>query len=252
LRIYTKKADIFFKNTRINNGVKERCCTKCNIWKPETEEYYYMSNKKKPEKGFHAECKECTKKRSLNNRNKNINRARKSWQDWYRADNNKIKIKEYNKEYYEENPERKLNTSKEFRKNNPDKVAIYNKNRNEHKKHEITKKEWITCKNYFSNCCAYCGLSITEHYRMYDGKPQKIDLHKEHMIHDGKNDLSNCIPSCQECNSEKNVFSFDTWYNKDNPKYTEERYNKIINWITKDYKKYIEVKQNKRDKTEAS
>jgi len=43
-------------NTRINDeGIKEKQCTKCGEWFPETTEYFYMRNKSKPEKGYKSE-----------------------------------------------------------------------------------------------------------------------------------------------------------------------------------------------------
>ena len=61
---YTKKSPKFFKNIREINGFKERRCTQCKEWFPETTEYFYMRNKSKPEKGFNPECKKCSSKRS--------------------------------------------------------------------------------------------------------------------------------------------------------------------------------------------
>jgi len=113
------------------------------------------------------------------------------------------------------------------------------KNR-QHKNHNITKGEWESCKKYFDYKCAYCGFPIEDHYRIYAGKLQKIDLHKEHVDHEGSSDLSNCVPSCKTCNDFKHKFELDEWYNKYNINYTKERYDKIIKWITEDYEQYIE------------
>ncbi len=44
------------------------------------------------------------------------------------------------------------------------------------KKHRLSKQEWKSCKEYFNNECAYCGLPIEEHFRKYAGKLQKIDF----------------------------------------------------------------------------
>jgi len=60
------------------------------------------------------------------------------------------------------------------------------------------------------------------------------DLHKEHIDDNGKDDLSNCIPSCKSCNSSKWKFDFEDWYKKQKF-FTEERYNKIIKWLKEDY-----------------
>jgi len=87
--------------------------------------------------------------------------------------------------------------------------------------------------------CCYCGLHVDNHYRKFKNKLQKLDLHKEHADNNGSNDLSNCIPSCLICNSQKWEFPLDVWYNENNPNFTQERYDKILNWLDKDYKKII-------------
>ena len=69
------------------------------------------------------------------------------------------------------------------------------------------------------------------------------DFHKEHVVDEGKNDLRNCIPSCNKCNSQKNTNSLNNWYNITNPNYTYERYCKIYQWIRYDHKKYIMPKR---------
>ena len=220
----------------IINGEIYRLCSKCKEWKHEEEEFYYNTNSQ----NYSGECKECARKRSLNTRNKNIERARSSWRKWYRKDDNRERIKQYNKEYYEADPQRKLEIAKEFRQNNPDIINAYCKNRR-NKNHNISKKEWIACKTYFDFKCAYCGLTEKENYKLYN-----CQLHKEHVVFDGENDLSNCVPSCQECNSEKNIFSLETWYNDNNPKYSQEGYNRIQKWITEDHKKYIVEKKQRK------
>lgn len=112
-----------------------------------------------------------------------------------------------------------------------------------HRHHEITDKEWISCKDYFKDkdgdwCCAYCNLKIQNHWVTFKGKLINSDLHKEHRDDKGANDIRNCIPSCRDCNSNKWSWEFEKWYRKQEF-FTEERYNKIIKWCTEDYKLYI-------------
>ncbi|MCM3387283.1 HNH endonuclease [Ureibacillus chungkukjangi] len=130
-----------------------------------------------------------------------------------------------------------------WQQNNKDKIRGYNKYREQNKKHDINKEEWKACKEYFDNSCAYCGLHHDHHYRMWSGELKKMDLHKEHVDHNGSNNLSNCVPACQSCNSSKYNFELHDWYNKDNPDFTQEKFDKIHKWLETDYKKYIMNKQ---------
>jgi hypothetical protein len=81
---------------------------------------------------------------------------------------------------------------------------------------------------------------------MRKGKLVLMDLHKEHVIHNGRKDLKNCVPSCQSCNDKKWKFTLNEWYNKDNPVYAYERYHKIYVWLRYDYKKYIQKRKPKQ------
>ncbi len=104
------------------------------------------------------------------------------------------------------------------------------------KTHDISEQEWISCKDYFNYECAYCSMSEEEHKILHNQQ-----LHKEHAVDEGANDLSNCIPACKICNSTKNNRDFDEWYTKSNSIYSEDRFNKIIKWLTEDYKLYIKI-----------
>lgn len=118
-----------------------------------------------------------------------------------------------------------------YRKNNPDKFKIYS---GRHKDHDINKHEWDSCKQYFNYECAYCGMAEQEAKERYNNF-----LHKEHVDCNGNSDLSNCVPACKQCNSEKHTFELDDWYREENDKYSIDRYNKIIKWLQSDHKNYI-------------
>ena len=211
-------------------------CNCCDNWFPCNEDYFYKV--KNNTDGLRPDCKECTKKKS------------KQWQEnnqeryyGYISERNSKRGKEYyylvNKPWNEKNKDRKLKTQREWQKNNPEKLRYYGHVRTQTKKHKIKKSEWFSCKEYFNNSCAYCGLHKDNHYRLWKGELKQFDLHKEHVDDKGANDLSNCVPSCQSCNSSKHDFKLEYWYNEENPNYTEERMNKIIKWLDEDYKKYI-------------
>ncbi|MBN3352111.1 HNH endonuclease [Clostridium botulinum] len=121
----------------------------------------------------------------------------------------------------------------EWQQNNKDKIKQYSEVRS-NKNHTITSKEWNICKEYFNNSCAYCGMTEKEHREIFNQ-----DLHKEHVECEGANDLSNCVPACRSCNSSKNIFQLTEWYNKNNPKFNQEKLDVINKWLSEDYKKII-------------
>lgn len=202
-----------------------KICSDCGKEKPLSE--FYTQNKHSKKRGnwlyYNPECKECTLKRT------------RKW----RADNPKRFLK-YNTEYtlkHRTSPEGKAyrrdqvrkwrmkGKQKEYQRNNPDKVKKYNKTRR-HKNHNITSEEWTKCKDFFGNACAYCGMTENEHRERYNQ-----DLHKEHVEHNGANDITNCVPSCKSCNSQKWEYELDDWYNESNPAYSISRYKKIVEWL---------------------
>lgn len=227
----------------LNNNNKQ--CTTCKRWFPATTEYFYMRNKKKPEKGLNSECNECAREKARQYARENKERKAVWFAKWYR-ENKEAKLAS-NRQWYKDNLERWLEFYNEYKQLDyvKEKLKQYNNNRRE-KNHNINAEEWQACKDYFDNCCAYCGFPIEDHKIRRKGEFINIDLHKEHVILDGKNDLRNCVPSCQQCNSEKSIHSLNNWYNPDNPKYTYERYHKIYMWLRYDHKKYIQKKKPKQ------
>lgn len=123
-----------------------------------------------------------------------------------------------------------------WQKDNPDKIKEYNAKRSD-RNHNINQQEWDDCRIYFNFRCAYCDKTWEQ-----NKKESKKDLHKEHVIHNGLNDLSNCVPSCQGCNSRKWEFSFEEWYDEDNIHFSMVRKEKILKWINKDYKDSLKNK----------
>ena len=239
----TKKSPKFFENIREVNGVKEKRCTICKEWHPETKDYYFMRNKSKPEKGFCSECKECSRERTRLKIAENPERHRKRSKDF--RDRHADRYIAVLRQWRKDNPERKQEYQDKYYQENPDKLKRYQENR-QHKNHNITKSEWENCKKYFDYKCAYCGLPLSEHYYTRKGITKLGDFHKEHVDHEGDNNLSNCIPSCGSCNDRKWKHPFDEWYNENNENFTQERYDKILKWLLEDYKLYIEPPKPKR------
>lgn len=220
------------------NGIKQKRCTKCGEWLDETSGNFYMVNKSKPEKGYVSACKKCSIKdgqgyvqRHYEDHIKYVHKRYSEFKDvdlkrkqeWYQ--NNKDKCLEYAQRYFE---------------NNKEKFLLYNKQRN-HKNHRITKCEWKSCLKYFNNQCAYCGLSASEHFVKIKGNMILQSLHKEHVDHEGLNDLSNCVPACKSCNDRKWLFTMEEWY-REQDYFDETRLTKIYKWCCEDYEQYIENK----------
>lgn len=131
---------------------------------------------------------------------------------------NKLKDKSYFKNYYHDHLEN-------FKK--------YRIKKEMYKKHNISKQEWSDCKSYFNNQCAYCGMNEEKHKALFNGQ-----LHKEHVLNNGSNELDNCVPACKTCNCSKYDYDIDEWYSSENPIFNEDRYKKILKWLSKDYKIY--------------
>lgn len=234
-----RKQQKYNKEHKEIDGVKYKLCNQHHIYFPDespwisaTIEYFY-DNKTNTIDHLHPECKKCSIQKA---RIYQINHLEESYasHEKYRKT---VKYQKWNRKHKEENEEFLI----EYRKTDKFKQSMKRNYefRKLHKQHDISKEEWETCKQYFNYKCAYCGLPIEEHYRIYAGNPQKIDFHKDHYDNEGVNDLSNCIPSCGRCNGSKKGKRFEDWYPELSGAFSEERLDKIIKWITEDYKLYI-------------
>lgn len=203
---------------------------KCKICNHEFEanlENFYKNSKNKD--GLHSYCKECMKKKSKKWMKDNDERYREKMHEravrrWERPEN-----KEYQREWSK--VQRENGYLKDWQENNKEKLAEYREVREMNKKHEISNDEWNACKEYFNHECAYCGIDEDKSIELYGQQ-----FHKEHVDHDGKNDISNCVPSCKSCNSKKWKYKFEDWYSQSNNIYDEGRLIKILKWLNGDYK----------------
>lgn len=234
------------ENHREIEGILEKKCSIHSIYCPEDEspwfpcttEYYYKSNMNSID-GLHTWCKECSRKKALEQK---INKPEYYKQkDKERYDRDKDYRKKLNQKFNLLNPGRKNEIREAYIKKHPEKQTEY-RLRREPKNHKISKKEWNDCQKYFDYKCAYCGLPLTEHWVTYKGIIKLGNFHKEHNNDKGANDLSNCVPSCESCNCKKWSFDFEEWY-RSYPHFSQERYNKIIKWLSEDYKQYIVEKK---------
>ena len=218
--------------------LETKVCNYCCEEKPLSE--FYSQNRYSKKRGnytyYNTRCKGCEITLAWQNLLDNWERGKRQREEYEKRQGIERTL---NKRKNAER-QRLAGKQKQWQIDNPDKLSQYNQKR-KHKNHKVSKSEWIACKEYFNNSCAYCGLSIEEHFRNYAGKPQKIDLHKEHADHEGSSGLDNCIPSCQSCNDKKWKFKLEEWYNEDNPIFSQERLDKIHKWLDEDYKKYLTI-----------
>lgn len=221
-------------NTKIIDGIEYKRCTKHyhyypneNEWLPATDEFFYRNNANSKLQPY---CRECAKKKYLDWKHNNPKKNKRLYDKWNHSEKGRAYRLRNNKNYRDRGGQR------EWARKHPDRIKFY---ANKKHKHTITNKEWEQCKKYFTHRCAYCGLKIEDHYITRRGITKLGDFHKEHVVDCGKDTLGNCIPSCGQCNSEKNDKSLNNWYNINNPKYSYERYHQIYLWIRYDYKKYI-------------
>lgn len=214
------------------NGIVCKQCNRCEAWFPCTDEYFYKTNSTGGD-GLFNYCKVCHKKKSTEYNREHPEMRKESNKKNHAKPHVKAKQKISNYKRL------KSGKCKEWQQNNPEKLKQYHE-RYSNKKHKINKKEWESCKEYFNNTCAYCGLPIEEHYNKFNGELRLTDFHREHVNCNGSDDLSNCVPSCKECNTQKHTDSLEQWYNEKNLKFNQERLDKIHNWINEDYKLYMQ------------
>ena len=230
-RKFRKRSEIIFPNEYKD---KSKVCIDCNIEKS-YEEFYFQEKIDKDGNTtyyFYTMCIKCNIKRAYKRNQEHI----EEHMEVVRKNNKKPHIILSKRAFAKK--QRESGYYAEYQKDNPEKFKIYNENR-QHKNHTITKSEWEACKKYFNYTCAYCGLSLSEHYYTRKGITKLGDFHKEHVDHEGKNDLSNCVCSCGSCNDKKWKFYFEDWYNEKNTVFSQERHDKILLWLSNDYKQHI-------------
>lgn len=174
---------------------------------------------------YHPYCKSCSVEKAYKWKEENPEKFKNIIRKYENKSERKEKAKERSKASLENGYYKKWQTD------NKDKTKQYNQQRWSNKKHNISEKEWKQCKEYFDYKCAYCGMNEEDHRAIH-----KQQLHKEHVIHEGRNDIKNCVPSCKSCNSSKHTAALNEWYNDTNPVYTKERYLKIYQWLRWDCK----------------
>lgn len=191
----------------------------------------FYINKSNGVDGYNPYCKTCTKQKS--------SKWVKEHAEVHRAYKRTERAKQVCRPTKRKNDQKYRNgeTYQKWHESNKSKLKEYREKR-KHKKHDISETEWMECKIYFHNCCAYCGLPESEHYKRWKKEYRKSDLHKEHVDDNGANDLSNCVPACLNCNSSKWNHDFETWYRKQSF-FSKEKLIRIQRWLDCDHKLHL-------------
>jgi len=225
------------KRHKIIDGIEYKQCTKCEQWFPMNLDNFYEWEQGND--NLSSRCKSCSIKdvqTRFFNTDSEVRRVRRK--NTYHTNK---KDKECSKKH--SNIRREKGKHAEWLKTEAGKASSKKSTeKRKLKEHYISEKEWRDCKKYFNNECAFCGLPIEKYFKKYRGVMVNQDLQKDHVDDEGSNGLCNCIPSCGFCNSSKHTATFDEWYNENNPRYSEEKYKKIMKWLDEDYKQFAEEK----------
>ena len=220
----------YWLRRRLTNDKIEKQCSRCNKWFEKSTENFFLLNKSYPERGYHGECKKCSSIRTKITQKKNPN-IKQIKHDRY--EKFKVNHEYVYRNYYEEHKNERSEYGKGWRQRNPEKCRWYT---SLHRIHDITPSEERLLLEVFDYKCAYCGMPLEEHKKIYKQK-----LHNDHVDEDGYNDLRNDVPACKRCNTSKHESELEDWYFKQKF-FDKNKYNKIIWWITEGYKDYIEEK----------
>lgn len=244
-RAEQRRTDKWNREHKLIDGIDHKICSRCDEYKVATENHFYK-NKANSTDGLSPNCKVCSRKASNNYRIEN-DEWYKTYQKQWREENKEYK-NDLDRQWYQENKDYRREYLGGWQTEHPEKLRIYSADRKANKEHKISKREWEKCKEFFNDSCAYCGTHISEHYNYYKSELKWSDFHREHVNHEGANDLSNCVPSCKSCNNSKWVKSLEKWY-MTSKNFSDERLNKITEWLSHEYKKYIEPPKPKRKYT---
>lgn len=205
----------------------ERKCSSCGIIKELNEINYPRKNTGR--KGFDSQCKECKREYDKKRYQKNKEKVSQEKAIYYQK--NKDKIQKRQLEYYHSNPEKCRESEKNWRKNNPTRRRMScasSRTKKFDAETSLSENEWLSIKARFNNCCAYCGISESDHLKEYGEL-----LHQEHVIplvEQGPYCLGNILPSCRSCNSSKANHDFFEWYPKSKG-YSRFRERKILQYL---------------------
>lgn len=148
-------------------------------------------------------------------------KAKAEYLKQYQKENKEV-LTEYIKLYYLKHKEAIAENVKKHKHENRELYNILSQKREakiRNLAHTLTLSQWDTIKQYFNNCCAYCG--------------KEGSLHQEHFLalsKGGEYTHNNIVPACVHCNSGKSGRDFFVWYPKQKY-YSKAREQKILNFL---------------------
>lgn len=232
-RLEERRKQKYSNTHKIINGVDFKFCnlhykyfSDEEPYFPSTTEYFYVNNTSKVD-GLYPHCHRCGSQKAI-----------QQWKDdplKHREAHKRYEKTSKFKKWMRKNQEDMKEYRKDYRKTNKEKMKYYNE---QHRNHDITENEWRNVQNYFEYICAYCGKTLED-----QKKQNKEQFHKEHVEHDGYNDVRNCVCACTNCNSTKRKRKIQELFESgDIENFTQDKYDKIMLWCKEDYKQYIEDK----------
>lgn len=228
-----RRQDKYNKTHKMINNIDHKLCNKHHIyfpeedpWLPSTNEFFYHNNKNSID-FLNPECKKCSVSKATIWIKENPELFKQSYKRYMKTDSWKA--------YKIENNKKTKDIMSKWRKDNPDLCKIYAE---QHRSHDITDKEWKLCQEVFQFKCAYCDKTLEQQYQQNNEQ-----FHKEHVEHEGYNDIRNCVPACTQCNSKKRQKTINELYENNEIKaFTKDKYDFIMWWCTDGFQKYIEYK----------
>jgi len=219
-------------------------CASCDTIKSH-DEFYKDKSKKDGRASF---CSECSKAKSKRRYRVNRDLVREQGKQ-YRA-THKEQIQEYKRQWYQSNIEHVSEKNRHWRRNNKERASenhcSWRKRNRQHlreywqtwkelnwekwssyqKKYkmnhphivlngtnkrraligqftETTKQEWLSLMNEYNWRCFYCDKTLT-------GKIRSVD-HIIPISRNGRHHISNLMPCCRRCNSEKQSIIYPVW-----------------------------------------
>lgn len=179
----------------------EKKCTVCKEIKPISK--FYKDSMRRD--GYYTKCKACHAKVVKNWQKSNVAKFKEINKNWKHA-HKKLradKAREWARGHRNESRarakksrERHLETSRNWRMNNKDKLRIYAQSRRARiagNGGELTQEEWDAILDFYGHKCLCCGR---------DDVKLTID-HVIPIFHGGKHSADNIQPLCGPCNSRK-------------------------------------------------